>query len=70
MMVMNASTGTLSSSWSKEPIPLIPLRTKMDLALTTSAGQEKINVCIQMAEGNLTWTLTRSLYDTETQMES
>lgn len=42
----------------------------MDLALTTSAGQEKIHVCIQMAEGNLTWMLTRSLYDTETQMES
>lgn len=44
MMVMNASTGTLTSSWRMEPIPLVPLRTKMDLGLTTSAGQEKTNM--------------------------
>lgn len=39
-MAMNVYTGTLTSSWSKELIPLPPLRTKMDLDLTTSAGQE------------------------------
>lgn len=44
MMVMNASTGTLTSSWRMELIPSTPLRTKMDLGLTTSAGQEKTNM--------------------------
>lgn len=63
MMAMNAFTGTLTSSWRKELIPSTPTRTKMDLALTTSAGQEKIYKCIQTAEG----VYSRSFYDTETQ---
>lgn len=37
MMVMNASSGTLTSSSIKELIPSHPSRTQMDLALTTSA---------------------------------
>lgn len=50
MMAMNASTGTLTSSWRKVQIPSAPTRLKMDLAHTTSAGQEKTNKCIQIAE--------------------
>lgn len=46
----NASTGTLTSSWRMELIPSTPSRTVMDLALTTSAGQEKMNMCIEIAE--------------------
>lgn len=42
-MAMNASTGTLTSSWRKELIPSTLSRTKMDLVITTSAGQEKMN---------------------------
>lgn len=66
MMAMNASTGTLTSSWRKELIPSTPSRTKTDLALTTSAGQEKIYKRIQTAEG----VYSRSFYDTETQTET
>jgi len=40
MMVMNASTGTHTSSWRKDLIPLTPLRTQMDLAVTTVAGTQ------------------------------
>lgn len=48
-MAMNASTGTLTSSWTKVQILSAPTRLKMDLAHTTSAGKEK-NKCIQIAE--------------------
>jgi len=42
-MASSASTGTLTSSWKKAPILSAPLKTKMGSALTTSAGQRKID---------------------------
>lgn len=69
MTVTNASTGTHTSSWRMELIPSVPLRTKMDLVLTTSAGQEKTNRCIQSADNSYKRMLTHVFCDTETQME-
>lgn len=66
MMAMNACTGTLTSSWREELIPSTPSRTKTDLALTTSAGREKIYKCIQTEEG----IYSHSFYDTGTQTET
>lgn len=65
MMVMNASTGTLTSSWRMESIPSTPLRTKMDLALTTSAGLEKIYMWIQIVENIYKRTLTCTFCTTQ-----
>lgn len=64
MTAMNACTGTLTSSWRKELIAS-PLRTKMDLGLTTSAGQEKINNCIQIAEDIYKRALTHTISMTQ-----
>lgn len=44
MTAMNACTGTLTSSWRKELIAS-PLRTKMDLGLTTSAETQTEKGC-------------------------
>lgn len=67
-MAMNASTGTLTSSWRKELIPSTLSRTKMDLVITTSAGQEKMN---SNSRGHLQRDAhSHMLYDTETQTET
>lgn len=62
MTAMNASTGTLTSSWPWEWIPSPPSRTKMVLALTISAGEEeKLMVCIEIAENVQKKTLKHRL---------
>lgn len=63
-MATTACIGILTSSWTMASIPSIPLRTKTDLVLTTSAGQNKLNVYstfifkIVEKKKKLSWTVS------------
>lgn len=65
MMAVNASTGTLTSSWREELIPSAPSRTETDLVGTTSAGQKTTNKCSEITKDIFKKMLTHTLCITQ-----